>query len=133
MVLAGFDPWSFVAQAEGLKVAPDAPEANYRSAVSRAYYACYLTARDRIYGLDAQPQTASAHAGLIKEIRDRTLAEQMDKLMRMRVCADYRTSLTRVREFFHENQIANGWMDLADRAVSLANAMRQDLSQLPTR
>ena len=45
------DPADFLAQAPLLMEAGG--EADYRSAINRAYYACHLMARDRLFGLDA--------------------------------------------------------------------------------
>ena len=46
------DPELFLGQARRLE--RDAEnEADYRSAISRAYYACHLVARDALFGVDA--------------------------------------------------------------------------------
>ena len=121
------DPGEFLAQAELLEAS--GTEAGYRSAVSRAYYACHLLARDRLFGLDAAQWRASprrpSHYAVIDALRDRLsfgrIARGLEDLKKMREVADY------VRGDEHPELLAvfarygvTGWEDLAGAALPLA-------------
>ena len=47
------DPELFLGQAQRLARTAE-NEADHRSAISRAYYACHLVARDALFGVDAR-------------------------------------------------------------------------------
>ena len=66
------DPADFLAQAPLLMEAGG--EAGYRSAVNRAYYACHLMARDRLFGLDAAQwgdRGRPSHRAVVRALRGR--------------------------------------------------------------
>ena len=118
------DPGEFLAQAELL--AASGTEAGYRSAVSRAYYACHLLARDRLFGLDAAQWRARSrrpsHYAVINALRERVstddIARDLEDLKKIREVADY------VRGDEHPELLAvfarygvSGWENMANRAL----------------
>ena len=124
------DPAEFLAQAD-VAVATGT-EAGYRSAVGRAYYACHLLARDRLFGLDAAQWRASprrpSHHAVINALRERVstedIARDLEDLKKMREVADY------VRGDEHPELLAmfalqrvSGWEHMAGRALPRARAM----------
>ena len=132
------DPGEFLAQAD-LLVATGT-EAGYRSAVSRAYYACHLLARDRLFGLDAAQWRASprrpSHYAVIDAVRgrlpsDRT-ARDLEDMKRMREVADY------VRGDEHPEMLdlftryrVSGWENMAGHALPLARETFAALEESP--
>ena len=132
------DPGEFLAQAD-LLVATGT-EAGYRSAVSRAYYACHLLARDRLFGLDAAQWQASprrpSHHAVIDAVRgrlpsDRT-ARGLEDMKRMREVADYvrGDEHSEVLDLFTRYRVSE-WEDLAGRALPLARATFAALEESP--
>ena len=88
------DPAEFLAQAPLLMEAGG--EAGYRSAINRAYYACHLAARDRLFGLDAAQWEGvgrPSHRAVVRALLRFPLmvdaAEQLDRLRKTREIADY--------------------------------------------
>ncbi len=59
------DPGLFLGQAERLARGAE-NEADYRSAINRAYYACHLTARDALFGVDAGGGRRPSHWAIIE-------------------------------------------------------------------
>ena len=121
------DPGEFLAHSELL--AASGTEAGYRSAVNRAYYACHLLARDRLFGLDAARWRESprrpSHLAVIDALRERAstvgVARDLGDLKTLREVADY------VRGDEHPELLAvfaryrvTGWEDLADRILPRA-------------
>ena len=88
------DPELFLGQAQ--RLARDAEnEADYRSAISRAYYACHLTARDALFGVDARGGKRPSHWAVINSVDKvpgrRRDARKLRGLKWMREVADYIT------------------------------------------
>ena len=89
------DPADFLAQAPLLVDAGG--EAGYRSAINRAYYACHLMARDRLFGLDAAQWGGTgrrpSHRAVIRVLRGRPsmrdAARSLEHLRQTREVADY--------------------------------------------
>ena len=89
------DPADFLAQAPLLMEAGG--EAGYRSAINRAYYACYLMARDRQFGLDAAQWggrgSRPSHRAVARALRERRsmrdAARSLEHLRQTREVADY--------------------------------------------
>ena len=136
------DPGEFLAQAELLEAS--GTEAGYRSAVSRAYYACHLLARDRLFGLDAAQWRASprrpSHHAVIDALRERLSSDRtargLEDLKTMREVADY------VRGDEHPELLAvfarygvSEWEALAGRALPRARqtfaALQESLPATP--
>ena len=89
------DPAEFLAQAPSLMEAGG--EAGYRSAINRAYYACHLIARDRLFGLDAAQWEGSgkrpSHRAVVRTLLGHPLthdvAHSLEHLRQTREVADY--------------------------------------------
>lgn len=114
-------------------------EAEFRTAVNRAYYACHLTARDRLYGLDAERWSGRAgrrpsHIAVIAVVAERLETEHSDALQRlkkMREVADY------IRDVDHpeaqsvfRRESVGGWEGLATEALSLARGLLPPLQAM---
>ena len=129
------DPELFLGQAR--RLASDAEnEADYRSAISRAYYACHLTARDALFGVDAGGGGRPSHWAVINSVdkvpgRHRD-ARRLRRLKRMREVADYVTdsSHPEVRRVFERSQVAD-WEGLAAAALAVAGEVIPRLRRLP--
>lgn len=89
-----FDPFSFYQLALDLAQS-DASEAQLRSAISRAYYAGHLLAREGLVRKGWEPTgSGSDHGGVITAMRTRfskfrTQAEKLNTVRRFREHADY--------------------------------------------
>ena len=129
------DPELFLGQAR--RLANDAEnEADYRSAISRAYYACHLVARDALFGVDAGGGRRPSHWAAINSVdkvpgRHRD-ARRLRRLKSMREVADYVTdsSHPEVRRVFERSQVAD-WEGLAVVALAVAGALIPRLRRLP--
>ena len=131
------DPADFLAQAPLLMEAGG--EAGYRSAINRAYYACHLAARDRLFGLDAarwgdrgRPSHRAVIRALLRFPSMGDAAEQLDRLRRAREIADY------VRDDAHPEAQAlfrrrgvSDWRGLAQISLLRARAVFAALQSLP--
>jgi len=82
-----FDPLEFLTVAGAL--AAQSGEAEIRTAVGRVYYALFLLARERLGGAPS----GSVHQQVIGSLRARSgyriVADELDRLRRLRVVADY--------------------------------------------
>jgi hypothetical protein len=86
-----FDPRDFLGVAETLAGAVSPTEAALRSAVSRTYYAVFLTARDRLR-IQVEKDVHFAVINTFRKMnngRHRAPADQLDHLRRLRTYADY--------------------------------------------
>lgn len=81
-----FDPKLFLALASELSTA-GAEERHLRTATGRAYYTVFLIARDKLRVV----ATRDVHTEVIRTLRarNRSWADQLDSLRRIRVAADY--------------------------------------------
>lgn len=81
-----FDPSLFLTLANELS-ASGAEERHFRTAVGRAYYTVFLIARDKL----RVTATQNVHTEVIVALRLRrqAWADQLDRLRRIRVAADY--------------------------------------------
>ena len=129
------DPELFVGQAE--RLARNAEnEADYRSAISRAYYACHLVARDALFGVDAGGGRRPSHWAVINSVNKvpgrHWDAYLLQALKRMREVADYVTDSLHpeVRRAFERNQVAD-WEGLAAAALVVAGEVVPRLRRLP--
>ena len=133
------DPADFLAQAPLLMEVGG--EAGYRSAVNRAYYACHLMARDRLFGLDAaqwedtgrRPSHRAIVRALLRFPSMGDAAEQLDRLRQTREIADY------VRDPLHpevQTQFslngASDWREMTELSLLRARDVFAALRSLPT-
>ncbi len=129
------DPELFLVQAQRLAGTAE-NEADHRSAINRAYYACHLTARDALFGVDAGGGRRPSHWAVINSA-DRVPGLHQDarwlrELKSMREAADYVTDSSHpdVQRVFAENRVAD-WESLADWALAIAVALIPRLRTLP--
>ena len=87
-----FDPRDFLELAGALATAPD--ESEQRTAISRAYYAVHLYAREQLVarGQMTPTKTGRDHRLVIKALRVHRVSDgnKVDKLRKWRTKADYR-------------------------------------------
>ena len=129
------DPELFLGQAR--RLANDAEnEADYRSAINRAYYACHLTARDALFGVDAGGGRRPSHWAVINSVYKTPSghwdARRLRRLKRMREVADYVTDSLHpeVQRVFERNQVVD-WEGLAAAALAVAGEVVPRLRRLP--
>ena len=119
------DPELFLGQARRLAWTSE-NEADYRSAVSRAYYACHLVARDALFGVDAGGGRRPSHWAVINSVAktEENDADRLRRLKRMREAADYVTDSSHpdVQSVFASG-LASDWASLAARALAIAGAL----------
>ncbi len=119
------DPDLFLVQARRLARTAE-NEADYRSAISRAYYACHLTARDALFGVDAGGGGRPSHWAVINSVAraEENAADRLRRLKRVREVADYVTdsSHPEVQGVF-ANGRASDWASLAGRALAVAHRL----------
>lgn len=115
-----FDPERFFALASRL-VQHGGDEEDYRCAVSRAYYACFLTARDNLFGNDGARASESMHRAVIDAIPDARVSRRLNELRELRVQADYYTNPLhrRTRAIFKRHRVST-WASLAEKSLALA-------------
>ena len=93
MSLSPFDPKGFLDLAKSLADNPGGGQAEYRSALSRAYYAVFLTARESLVAqkIISPTMSPSDHPLVISALRaiNTTVGNQLDKLRTKRNRADY--------------------------------------------
>lgn len=128
------DPELFLDQAR--RLAGDAEnEADYRSAISRAYYACHLVARDALFGVDARGGGRPWRWRVINSVDKvpglRYDARLLRTLKRMREVADYVTDSLHpeVQDVFADRRVSD-WAGLAARALAAAGALIPRLRRL---
>ena len=129
------DPELFLGQAR--RLTRDAEnEADYRSAISRAYYACHLVARDALFGVDARGGRRPSHRAIIgivaKTEGQDDDADGLRLLKTMREVADYVTDSLHpeIQRLFAKNRVSN-WEGLAAAALGVAGALVPRLRRLP--
>ena len=131
------DPASLFALAEQLLNGSQVNEAAARSAVNRSYYACHLTVRDRLYGLDAQRhgQRRPSHVAVVQAVGARLASkrgEELHRLKRMREVADYvRDSDHPEAQFVFGRESVATWPDLAGVALAVARDLLPLLRAMP--
>jgi hypothetical protein len=125
------------------------PEASYRVAIGRAYYCCFLTARDNLFGRDGVPtprqvrniagrrqpgthEVVGLALGNHPKMPNRGAAlrqqQQLEQLKALRTAADYYLDSGggRVQKVFRDNGVTD-WHGLAVVAKQLADHMLPDL------
>ncbi len=113
-----FDPHEFFQLGQDLTSAPYT-EARCRTAISRAYYSCFISARDKLFGMDAR--------GLTNERQKRVekLHQQAFNLRRPARLASHETVIFTVKTMpIVVQEVRSGWAkNLADQ-MSQLKAMR---------
>lgn len=148
-----FDPREFFRQGQRL-VTNAIGEADYRSAISRGYYSCLLTARDQLFGVDAVGLTAAlrrqltgsrrggTHEAVIKGLANNSrlrpqkakrLSDQLGQLRDTRVQADYyrNPAHQRTLTIFTKYGVQD-WAGLTHAAMALASNLLPELQSVPT-
>jgi uncharacterized protein (UPF0332 family) len=148
-----FDPDGFFGFAGTIVRDPNANDAALRSAISRAYYAVFLTARDALFGIDEmsctkavkvkiakkhqiyyglkskQPHLAT-HQRVIFSVLDKTnnitLHQQLEQLKEARVRADYIRNDACLLEVNKHS-----WRDYAEETMQLAALVLPMAKRLP--
>ena len=115
-------------------------EAGCRSAINRAYYACHLMARDRLFGLDAArwepPPRRPSHRAVVRALWRRPstsdAAYSLELLRRTREIADYvRDPLhPEAQELFAWHGVSD-WRELAEASLARARDVFAALQRLP--
>ena len=130
-----------------------ASEAALRSAIRRAYYAVFLTARDHLFGADGSRLIGPKRKQLRKKFQQKAfrepgshdlvifavtevprsaalkpivLAQQVEQLKEARVYADYFYSTQKLRGVPYDN-----WRDYATKSVELASQLLPSARRLP--
>ena len=123
----------------------------YRTAIGRAYYACFLTARDRLFpGRDgpsrSQQRTFPAVQGshlriaaalaanrkLSAGAKGKRLKDQLEALMHARTAADYhKDSDQLVIDVFQNSGGATNWRECAVEQISQALMLHRELMVIP--
>ena len=132
------DPAEFLAHASLLMDVGG--EAGCRSAINRAYYACHLMARDRLFGLDAArwepPPRRPSHRGVVRSLRRRSstrnAAHSLELLRRTREIADYvrDDGHPEARDLFRRRGVSD-WRELAQVSLRQAREVFAALQRLP--
>ena len=129
------DPELFLGQARRL-VRDAENEADYRSAINRAYYACHLVARDALFGVDAGGGRRPSHWAVINSVDKAPSghwdARLLQALKMMREVADYITDSLHpeVQERFGAARVED-WEGLAAATLTIAGALIPRLRRLP--
>ena len=133
-----FDPDRFFAQAERLAQFGEGEE-DHRSAISRAYYACHLTARDRMFGVDGanwgtQGRRPSHYAVIAAAAKFPLIgidSDRFERLKLMREKADYLRDPAHpeVASLFARYSIGS-WSELAGEALVIARDLLPRLRRL---
>ena len=153
-----FNPRSFFGLAQKLLTStPD--EAECRTAITRAYYSCFLVARDQMFDIDQSRLTsgkrkrisriasskrtrqlgshdliiaAVANHGTLKAARAKRLSDQLSELRDMRVQADYfRNPQNPNTVSVFARYAVSDWEALAHFAMTLASNLLPDLQRIP--
>ena len=132
------DPAEFLAHASLL--VDVGGEAGYRSAINRAYYACHLMARDRLFGLDAaqweppprRPSHRAVVRALLRSLPVGDAADQLERLRQAREIADYvrDDAHPEARDLFRRRGVS-GWRELAQTSLARARDVFAALQRLP--
>ena len=127
-------------------------EAAFRTSIGRAYYSCFLTARDQLFNIDAANLTrrifrslnlprGNSHEAVIKALanhpsiqpaRAKRLSDQLRQLKDNRIQADYTRDPQNPRRasVFATHQVTD-WSGLAHVSMILASNLILDLKSIP--
>ena len=137
-----FDPEEFFRFSATITRDPTADEARLRSAISRAYHATHLIARDRLFGLDARLFSKSVKKAIRRKIagdvgshaliifavseKSKTVGQQLGQLKDARVIADYKLDQKHLAAAGK-----NSWRDYAEETLALASQVLPSVKRLP--
>ena len=143
-----FDPRDFFRLGQRL-ANQGSNEADFRTAIGRGYYSCYLTARDALFGLDGRLlkkrvykhlKAKGSHDAVIRGIANsssvgpakaKRLSDGLAELKDMRVQADYVCDPTHQGTTALQAKYgAANWAGLACAAMTLASNLLADLRKL---
>jgi hypothetical protein len=116
---SAFNPERFLDVANNL--AKDEDEASLRSAVGRAYYATFITARDRL----RISETENVHGTVIDEVNrtvGNSIGSQLAAMRRLRAVADY--------EMQPIDPTCRDWRENCDKQISLASLLLPRMQSL---
>lgn len=149
-----FNPDDYFSFAGAIVRDPNANDAALRAAISRAYYAVFLSARDHLFGIDELSCTVrvrkkieknfqikynlgskrpylATHQRVIFSIIDKTnnvvLSQQLDQLREARVRADYKRNNNCLSEVNKQS-----WRDYAEETMQLAALVLPMTKRLPS-
>lgn len=120
---APFRGRSFLAVAHGLLNLPSCAEPEQRTAIGRAYYACFFEARDYLETRrPTVPTDSTVHGFVISEMDrlDAAISQGLRRLRRMRNSADY-------DQYPQGTNISKA----ANLALTMAQGVVNDIDQLP--
>ena len=146
-----FNPMDFLSVGENL-IAGAPKEGEYRTVIGRAYYSCFLVARDQLFGVDQRRLTPklkrrltrkgklagvhevilialASHPGL-RPGQQMRLSSQLGQLKDMRVHADYMRHPGTTASALTKYGVRD-WDGLAHFAMTLASNLIADLRKLP--
>lgn len=128
-------------------------EAEFRTSIGRAYYSCFLIARDQLFGVDRLRLTGriyrllslsqgNSHEVVIKAVanhpslppaKGKRISEQLRQLKDNRIQADYTRDpqSPKMASVFTIHQV-NDWPGLAHVSMILASNLIPDLRSIPT-
>ena len=142
------DPYEFFALASNL-VGRSPDESSARTAVGRAYYACWLTARDRMFGKDGvrlrpgklkqilRGRRGASHEAVLTAVGQngaltpgnrKTMSDQLRELRDLRVQADYYCAAAPTSLF--SRYAVNDWEGLAHTSLALASNVYPQVKKL---
>jgi hypothetical protein len=113
-----FDPLEFVRLASTL--AASSGESELRAAVGRAYYGLFLLTREKL----SVQAPRNVHNAVVTELKrkNRTQGDQLDRLRRLRVRADY---------YLRPRPVDPPWPQVWKEADALVRNLLPRLQQLP--
>lgn len=130
-------------------------ETRWRAAIARCYYACYLTARDQLWGVDGRPSSAQernlprpknrrlgaheltleglgANPSVTSLAKRKRQKDKLGSLKALRTAADYRSddSHPEVQKLFKQYNVKS-WDRLAEQAFTLTTDVLPELATVP--
>ena len=128
-------------------------ETRWRAAIGRSYYACWLTARDRLWGIGGRPtgtqkrqlprvsgREPGSHEQVIEALgcnpslsspaKRKRQKDALGTLKAMRHAADYKNSDADVPTLFAQFRIST-WEKLAEQALVLSGELLPELATHP--
>ena len=150
-----FDPQEYFTLGNALhrrEVATASDVAQFRSAIGRAYYACFLTARESMFGVDGRPRRRrdcaghrrrdrglGSHERVIEDLRHhprvsgaKRLADQLEQLKAFRREADYvMDDASSAHVQFLRSYGITDWESASQTSLTLASHLLPALRSIP--
>lgn len=130
-------------------------ETRWRAAINRSYYCCFLTTRDRLWGIDGRPsapqrrrlpkpngralgsheqviEALGLNAGLSSPAKRKRQKDMLGSLKALRTAADYTSADNHpeIGKLFRQYGVSS-WEQLAEKAVVLSSQILPELDQHP--